>query len=183
MQQTFMHACMVVPCVASDACVESSSYIYGEYLASLSGTDGHARSAHQCVRDEQYSRPRPVHRHASRAAPWRLPRRFRRALASYTWGRVSIGIIFTRMRMRVRTCLVSTHPRAAGARGEPEPGEPCRVARRRRRRGRMCLPACCCCSTHACRCSARPVTHSIGTVAANVLSRLVALRTTVQCIH
>jgi hypothetical protein len=43
------------------------------------------------------------------------------------------------MRMRVRTCLVSTHPRAAGARGEPEPGEPCRVARRRRRRGRKCL--------------------------------------------
>lgn len=108
MQQTFMHACMVVPCVASDACVESSSYIYGEYLASLSGTDGHARSAHQCVRDEQ-SRPRAA------GAPTRITSR---ALA---------------------VALVSTHPRAAGARGEPEPGEPCRVARRRRRRGRKCL--------------------------------------------
>lgn len=68
-----------------------------------------------------HGRARPVHRHASRAAPWRLPRRFRRALASYTWGRVSIGIIFTRMRMR--TYVPGLHapargrgPRGAGAR-------------------------------------------------------------------
>jgi hypothetical protein len=178
MQQTFMHACMVVPCVASDACVESSSYIYGEYLASLSGTDGHARSAHQCVRDEQ-SRPRAA------GAPTRITSR---ALAvapsfspldSYTWA-AYLSALYSPECACVRTCLVSTHPRAAGARGEPEPGEPCRVARRRRRRGRMCLLLL---LLHACMQMQCATGHALGTVAANVLSRLVALRTTVQCIH
>jgi hypothetical protein len=179
MQQTFMHACMVVPCVASDACVESSSYIYGEYLASLSGTDGHARSAHQCVRDEQ-SRPRAA------GAPTRITSR---ALAvapsfspldSYTWAAYLSALYSPECACAyVRAWSPRTRARQGpGGSRSPE--------------SRVASPAvgavagasaCYLLLLHACMQMQCATGHALGTVAGNVLSPLVALRTTVQCIH